>query len=79
MAKKSNIALLEEAAVALEKQKAELAKFRALSRGERLRKAEASLKPATRNARLREAEADVQAAKPRDMRCIWRDMRPANN
>lgn len=77
MAKKSNIALLEEAAVALEKQKAELAKFKALSRGERLRKAEASLKPATRNTWLREAEADVVASQPQDSRLVWAEMRKA--
>lgn len=52
-------------------------KIRPLARGERLRKAEASLKPATRNTRLREAEADVEAAKPRDSRLVWADMKPA--
>ncbi|WP_426608739.1 hypothetical protein [Bradyrhizobium sp. McL0616] len=77
MTKKSNAALLEEAAVALEKQSAELKKIRPLARGERLQKAENSLKPATRNGRLREAEHSVAASQPRNSRLVWADMRPA--
>lgn len=77
MTRKTNVALLEEAAVALEKQSAELKKLRPLGRAERLRRAENSLKPATRNARLREAEAEVVAAKPRDPRCCFAGMKPA--
>lgn len=77
MTKKSNAALLEEAAVALEKQSAELKKIRPLARGERLKKAEASLKPAGRKARLRDAENNVAASQPRDSRLVWADMRKA--
>lgn len=77
MTKKTNAALLEEAAVALEKQKAELAKLRPLSRAERLRRAENSLKPKTRIGRLREAENAVAASKPRDGRMVWAEMKPA--
>lgn len=75
MAKKSNVALLEQAAVALEEQNAELKKLRPLARGERLRKAEASLKPTSRSARLAGAEADVAASQPRDRRLVWSEMR----
>lgn len=77
MTKKTDIALMEEAAVALEKQKAELAKIRPLARGERLRQAEASLKPKTRRGRLIQSEREVEASAPTDARCIYADMKPA--
>ncbi|WP_066499605.1 hypothetical protein [Bradyrhizobium macuxiense] len=31
-------------------------------------------KPMSRSARLRRAEAEVKASKPRDKRCVWREM-----
>jgi hypothetical protein len=81
MTKKNNVALLNEAAVSLEKQTAELAKLKASSRGDRLRKAEASVKAAAkpttlggRSVQLRQAEASVAAAKPLDRRLCWREM-----
>lgn len=84
MTKKNNVALLKEAAVALEKQTAELAKLKASSRGDRLRKAEASVKAAAkpttlggRSVQLRKAEATVKASKPRDSRLVWDGMRKA--
>jgi hypothetical protein len=49
------------------------------SRGRRLRKAEAEVKdaakPASRSARLRASESEVKAAKPRDRRLCWSDMK----
>jgi len=34
-------------------------------------------KPISRSARLRQAESQVQAARPRDPRCVFRDMHTA--
>jgi hypothetical protein len=54
----------------------------AASRGRRLRKSEAEVKDAAkpktlggRGVALRQAESDVQAAKPRDRRLCWNDMK----
>lgn len=77
MTKKTNAQLMEQAAIALEKQAAELKKLRPLSRAERLRQAESSLKPKTRSGRLIEAEHQVEASEPRDSRAIYSEMRPA--
>lgn len=82
MTRKHNAAtLLNDAAAALERQATQLAKFKALSRGDRLRKAEAEVKAAAKpktlagkGAALRAAEAEVAAHK-RDPRCVWRGMR----
>jgi hypothetical protein len=50
----------------------------AASRGRRLRAAEIEVKnaakPKTRDGRLLQAESDVQASKPLDPRCVFRDM-----
>jgi hypothetical protein len=81
MTRKNNAALLEEAAVALEKQSAELSKLKASTRGERLRKSETELKnaakPKTRAGRgvaLRRVEAEIVASK-RDGRLVYHDMK----
>jgi capsule polysaccharide export protein KpsE/RkpR len=51
----------------------------AASRGRRLRAAENEVKnaakPTSRSARLRAAEGQVKAAKPRDHRLCWSDMK----
>lgn len=69
--------MLNDVLDALEEQTAEIKMLRPLSRGERLKKAEASLKPKTRGGKLIEAEREVEASEPRDSRAIYSDMRPA--